>query len=61
MMKRAVVFASFSKTGKIENYVLTYLSELRRVADTVIFIADNALTPACIKKSCADLRIFSPF
>ena len=50
MMKRAVVFASFSKTGKIENYVLTYLSELRRVADTVIFIADNALTPAELEK-----------
>lgn len=43
MTKRAAVFASYNKLEKVENYVLTYLSELRRVADTVIFVADNAL------------------
>ena len=50
MMKRAAVFASFSKREKVENYVLTYLSELRRVAETVIFVADNALPPAELEK-----------
>lgn len=50
MTKRAVVFASYSKLEKVENYVLTYLSELRRVADTVIFVADNALPPDELEK-----------
>ena len=50
MTKRTVLFASYSKQEKIENYVLTYLSELKRVAETIIFVADNVLPSSEISK-----------
>ena len=43
--KRVVVFASFSKDGKIADYVVYYLKALRRVADCIIFVSDNEMKP----------------
>ena len=40
-MKRVAVFASYSNDGIIAEYVLYYLRRLKRVADNIVFIADN--------------------
>lgn len=48
--RRIVVFASFSSNGKISDYVVYYLQELHKVADTIVFIADNTVFPAELKK-----------
>ena len=38
-MHRAVVFAHYDKYNSIQEYVLYYLKELRKVADTIIFVS----------------------
>ena len=40
---RVVVFASFSSTGKIPEYVVYYLKELKKVSDAIIFVSDNPI------------------
>jgi len=39
--KRIAVFASYSYSEVVEEYVVYYLSELKKVVDDIIFIADN--------------------
>ena len=41
--KRLAVFAAYSESEKIPDYVLIYLAELRKVCKTIIFVADNDL------------------
>jgi hypothetical protein len=41
LTKRIAVFASYNQNGKVLNYVLYYLKELKKVVDGIIFIADN--------------------
>lgn len=48
--KRLAIFASFSTTGKIHDYVVFYLKGLLEVVDNIIFIADNPLLESEIKK-----------
>lgn len=39
--KQCSIFASYSSSGIIEEYVIYYLKELRKLSDYIIFIADN--------------------
>ncbi len=39
------VFASFSGNGKIDDYVLYLLRDIRSISDYVIFVADNPIFP----------------
>jgi len=41
--RRLAVFASFNKNAEIPDYVVFYLSELKKVVDGIVFIADNPL------------------
>ena len=45
-LHRVAVFASYSATGKIPDYVIYYLKELKKVSDAIIFISDNPIIPA---------------
>ncbi len=45
-MNRIAIFASYSEKGTIEDYVLYYLRNLKVVAEKIIFIADNDISPA---------------
>lgn len=38
--QRVAVFASFFQNGKIPDYVIYYLKELRKITDCIVFIAD---------------------
>lgn len=49
-MHRAVVFAHYDKYNSIQEYVLYYLKELRKVADTIIFVSDSNLPESEISK-----------
>lgn len=42
-VETVAVFASFSANGKIADYVVYYLRELRKSVDAIIFIADNPI------------------
>ncbi len=44
MTKRIAIFAAYSKTGIIEDYVLYYLQGLRKVVDTIVYVSDNTTT-----------------
>lgn len=44
------IFSSFSADGKIADYVLYYLRGLKKVCDSIIFIADNPIVPGEIEK-----------
>ena len=46
-MHRAVVFAHYDKYNSIQEYVLYYLKELRKVADTIIFVSDPKSYSPC--------------
>ena len=48
--KRVAVFASYSSNGTIADYVTYYLKGLKKVCDTIIFIADNPLLPKELEK-----------
>ena len=48
--KRVAVFASYSKYNVIEEYVVYYIRELRKVVDTIVFVADNYTTEQELKK-----------
>lgn len=49
MTKRLCLFAGFSKTGRIADYVIYYLQQMARLAD-VYYQADNILHPDDVKK-----------
>ncbi len=40
-MTRLVIYASYDTQGIVHDYVISYLKRLKRVADKIIFIADN--------------------
>lgn len=44
-MKRIAIFASYNSEGVIAEYVLYYLRGLKKVAEEIIFIADNSVSP----------------
>lgn len=48
--KRIAIFASYSKNSTIDEYVVYYLKELRKVADAIIFVSDNETTETELKK-----------
>ncbi len=49
-MKRIAVFAHYDKNNIIENYVVYYLKELKKVADSIVFVSDCSLENDEIKK-----------
>ncbi|MBR4507637.1 MAG: hypothetical protein IKP24_03830 [Alphaproteobacteria bacterium] len=59
-MHKVAIFASFSGDGKIADYVLYYLKELKKVCDAIIFVADNPIFPAEVEK-IKDLVIYASF
>lgn len=40
-MTRLVIYASYDNQGIVHDYVISYLKRLKRIADKIIFIADN--------------------
>ncbi len=40
--KRAAIFAHYSENNQIEDYVVFYLENLKKIADFVIFVSDSA-------------------
>ena len=44
-IKRLAIFASFSANGKIDDYVVYYIKNLKKVCDAIIFVADNSIIP----------------
>ncbi len=54
--KRIAVFASFSADCTIHDYVIYYIKELKKIADEIIFIADNPLLPEEIAKLAPYVR-----
>lgn len=59
-MHRVAVFASFSGDGKISDYVIYYLKELKKICDAIVFIADNPIFPQEIEK-IKDLVVYAEF
>lgn len=49
-IQRIAVFASFNKENIISEYVIYYLTELKKVVDAIIFVADNPTTEDELKK-----------
>jgi rhamnosyltransferase len=49
-IKRLAIVASFNSKGKIEDYVVYYLQELKKVCDGIIFIADNPVIESEVEK-----------
>lgn len=47
---RLAVFASFSKNHCIEDYVVYYLRELKKVCDKIVFVSDNTFPSAELAK-----------
>ena len=43
-MKRAVVFAHYDKDSVIDDYVVYYVENLKKVADIVVFVSCNNLS-----------------
>ena len=43
---RVAVFASFSSKGKVADYIIYYLKNLKKVCDAIIFVTDNPLLPS---------------
>ena len=48
--KRLAIFASFSEDGRIHDDVIYYLTELKKVTDGIIFVADNPVFPSELEK-----------
>lgn len=57
-MKRVAIFASYFKEGIIPEYVIYYLRGLKKVADDIVFIADNEIKSGEEEK-LRDLVIYS--
>ena len=58
--KRLAIFASFSKNGKIADYVIYYLKELKKVCENIIFISDSPIFPEELEK-IKNLIIYAQF
>jgi O-antigen biosynthesis protein len=57
-MNRIVIFASYDKSGIIHEYVISYLKKLKKISNTIIFVADNFVSNTELKK-IRDLAFFS--
>ena len=49
-MKRTAVFAHYDKNNLIQDYVVYYLSELKKCAEKIIFVSDSDVLPEELKK-----------
>lgn len=49
-MKRIAIFASYNRNGVIAPYIIYYLQGLKKVADNIVFIADNEMSPDEVDK-----------
>lgn len=49
-MKRVAVFAHFDKNNIIQDYVVYYLSELKKCAEKIIFVSDSDIPSDELKK-----------
>lgn len=49
-MKRTAVFAHYDKNNLIQDYVVYYLSELKKYAEKIIFVSDSDVLPEELKK-----------
>lgn len=49
-MKRAVVFAHYDKDSIIDDYVIYYLKELKKISDTIVFVSCCNLAATEIEK-----------
>ncbi len=47
---RIAVFASFNPNGVVDEFVVYYLRELKKVVDGIIFVCDNPVFPEELKK-----------
>lgn len=56
--KRVAVFASYSTNSRIQDYVVYYLKELKKVVDAIVFVADNNVYETEIGK-IQDLVVFA--
>lgn len=48
--KRTAIFAHYDKNNKIQDYVVYYLQELKKVANNIIFVSDNNLSSRELSK-----------
>lgn len=55
MKKRLCVFAHYDKNQKIDDYVIYYLNELKKVTDKLIFVSDCELPDSELSKLQAPL------
>ena len=60
MTKRIVIFAAFNRGKQIDDYVIYYLNGLKKIADKIIYVADNNPSEAYEQqlKGLADIAIF---
>lgn len=49
-MKRAIVFAHFDKNNTIEDFVIYYLKELKKLAHDIIFVSDSNISELELNK-----------
>ena len=49
-MNKTVIFAHYDKNNKIENYVIFYLKELKKIAKNIVFVSDCNLNEEEIAK-----------
>ncbi len=50
-MKRAAIFAHYDANGIVKDYVLYYIKELKKIADTIIFVScGNLKNQECISE-----------
>ncbi len=59
-MKRAVVFAHYDKDNIVDDYVIYYIKELKKIAETIVFVScNNIKNPECLN-GLADKIIDEP-
>ena len=59
-MKRTVVFAHYDKDNIVDDYVIYYIKELKKIADTIVFVScNNIKNPECLN-GLADKIIDEP-
>lgn len=49
-MTKAAVFAHFDKNNIIQDYVIYYLQELKKIAETIVFVSDSDLPASELEK-----------
>ncbi len=49
-MQRVAIFAHYDKDNLIEDYVIYYLQELKKVADKIIFVSDSNISESELQK-----------